>query len=71
MPMNVQEIIKYGGSEKIVEALSRAGLNELYPPQALAVEAGLLEGRASFVVAAPTASGKTLVAEMAALQVFF
>jgi helicase len=41
------------------------GLSELYPPQEMALRAGLLKGR-SIVVAAPTASGKTLIALMAA-----
>ena len=68
--MNVREIKSYGGSKEIIEALSSAGLGDLYPPRALAVKAGLLEGNESFVVAAPTASGKALVAEMAALKAF-
>ncbi len=69
--MNVRDIKSYGGSKEIIDALSSAGLGDLYPPQALAVKAGLLAGNESFVVAAPTASGKTLVAEMAALKAFF
>lgn len=40
------------------------GITELYPPQAECVEKGLFEG-ASLLLAIPTASGKTLVAEMA------
>ena len=38
---------------------------ELYPPQEQAILAGLLEGK-SLVVSSPTASGKTLLALMAA-----
>jgi helicase len=41
-----------------------AGIESLYPPQAAAVEAGLLDGE-SVVAAVPTASGKTLIAELA------
>ena len=41
--------------------LAAGGYEELYPPQAAAVRAGLLGGR-SVLVSAPTASGKTLVA---------
>ncbi|MGP8125989.1 MAG: DEAD/DEAH box helicase [Nitrososphaerales archaeon] len=41
------------------------GLTEPYPPQEEAIKAGLLEGR-SLVVSSPTASGKTLIAIMAA-----
>jgi helicase len=42
------------------------GIEELYPPQAAAVEAGVCDG-ARLVVAVPTASGKTLVAQLALL----
>ncbi|MDV3293341.1 MAG: DEAD/DEAH box helicase [Nitrososphaerales archaeon] len=45
--------------------IKRKGLSDLYPPQEEAVKAGLLEGK-SLVVASPTASGKTLIALMAA-----
>ena len=40
------------------------GIRELYPPQAACVEKGLLDGK-NLLVAIPTASGKTLIAEMA------
>jgi helicase len=40
------------------------GISELYPPQAECVERGMLEGK-NLLVAIPTASGKTLIAEMA------
>jgi len=40
------------------------GIMELYPPQAACVEAGLFSGK-NLLIAIPTASGKTLVAEMA------
>jgi helicase len=49
------------------DSAKRAGLATLTPPQELAVDAGLLEGR-NFVIAAPTASGKTLIGEMAMLR---
>ncbi|MFC4359963.1 DEAD/DEAH box helicase [Halobium salinum] len=42
------------------------GVEELYPPQRAAVEAGVTEG-ANLVAAIPTASGKTLIAELAML----
>ena len=41
-----------------------AGITELYPPQAECVEHGMLAGK-NLLVAIPTASGKTLIAEMA------
>jgi helicase len=43
---------------------TRDGISELYPPQAECVEKGILTGK-NALVAIPTASGKTLVAEMA------
>ena len=43
--------------------LREAGIVELYPPQAEAVEAGVTDGE-SLVAAVPTASGKTLVAQL-------
>ncbi|WP_280535298.1 ATP-dependent DNA helicase [Halopenitus sp. POP-27] len=49
------------------EALEAEGVADLYPPQAEAVEAGLLEGE-NLVAAVPTASGKTLIAELAMLS---
>ncbi len=49
---------------KVMEA---SGIRELNPVQQLAVESGLFENH-NLVVAAPTASGKTLIAELAALK---
>jgi len=40
------------------------GIEELYPPQAACVQTGMLEGK-NLLVSIPTASGKTLIAEMA------
>jgi len=45
--------------------LREQGVVELYPPQAMAIEAGVLRGE-NIILATPTASGKTLVALMAA-----
>jgi helicase len=50
-----------------ISFLKESGINELYPPQEAAVKAGLLEGR-SLVISSPTASGKTLIAMMAAFK---
>jgi helicase len=46
------------------ERYTRAGISELYPPQAECVKKGILAGK-NTLVAIPTASGKTLIAEMA------
>jgi helicase len=53
--------------EEIKELLESRGFDELYPPQAEAIEAGVLDGK-SLVMASPTASGKTLVAELCAFK---
>ncbi len=49
------------------EQLREEGIESLYPPQAEAVEAGVTDGE-SLVASVPTASGKTLVAELAMLS---
>jgi len=46
--------------------LQESGIESLYPPQAEAVEAGVTEGQ-NLVASIPTASGKTLIAELAML----
>ena len=53
--------------ESVKEIIIKSGLVELYPPQEEAIKAGALEGR-NLVLASPTASGKTLVAEFCALK---
>jgi helicase len=53
--------------EAVKELIIRSGIVELYPPQEEAVKAGALEGK-NLVLASPTASGKTLVAELCALK---
>ncbi len=67
--MILSDLEKYGGTKQLTDILSIIGIKELNPPQVLALKAGLLKTTDSFVVAAPTASGKTLIAEMAALKV--
>jgi helicase len=49
-----------------VEHFREAGIDDLYPPQTAAVEAGAIEGR-NLVASVPTASGKTLIAALAML----
>ncbi len=53
--------------EAAAKALELAGFKRPNPVQELALEKGLL-GKGNLVVAAPTASGKTLIAEIAALD---
>jgi helicase len=51
----------------VPEHLVESGIESLYPPQADAVDAGVTDGE-SIVASVPTASGKTLVAELAMLS---
>ena len=53
-------------SAAVRERYRADGIEELYPPQAAAVEAGVTRGE-NVVAAIPTASGKTLIAELAML----
>ncbi|AUV83757.1 ski2-type helicase [Salinigranum rubrum] len=56
-----------GLPEGVADRLLSEGIEELYPPQAEAVDAGVTTGE-SVVASVPTASGKTLVAELAMLS---
>ena len=51
----------------VKEVLGRSGISKLNPVQKASLEAGVLKGE-NLVVSAPTASGKTLIAEFAALN---
>ena len=53
--------------EPIKEITIRSGIVELYPPQEEAIKLGVLKGK-NLVLASPTASGKTLIAELCALK---
>jgi helicase len=50
--------------ENLRQRYISSGITELYPPQAECIKRGMLEGK-NLLVAIPTASGKTLIAEMA------
>ena len=52
---------------EVLELYKKEGIRELYPPQAEAIERGLLEGK-SLLVSVPTAAGKTMLAELAMLK---
>ncbi len=52
---------------QVIQLLESEGLDQLYPPQQDAIQAGVLEGK-NLVLASPTASGKTLVAEICILK---
>jgi len=56
--------------EKFIKRLAEKGIEKLNPVQEEAVEAGLLEG-INMVISSPTASGKTLIAILAAASNLF
>jgi helicase len=57
-------------SEQIVnELLNLKGMDSLWPVQQEALQRGLLDSNKNFVIIAPTASGKTLVAELVIFQI--
>ncbi|MGA2627682.1 MAG: DEAD/DEAH box helicase [Candidatus Bathyarchaeia archaeon] len=53
--------------DSVKAVVAKAGYDMLYPPQEDAIRAGVLDGK-NLVLASPTASGKTLVAELAVLK---
>ncbi|PGF15930.1 ski2-like helicase [Natrinema sp. CBA1119] len=63
--MNIEELT--GLPAGAVDHFRSDGIEELYPPQAEAVEAGATDGE-SLVAAVPTASGKTMIAALSMLS---
>jgi helicase len=59
--MLIQDLVIPTG---LKQKYSKAGISELYPPQVECIDRGILAGK-NMLVAVPTASGKTLIAEMA------
>lgn len=53
--------------QRVKDVLLERGYDELYPPQEDAIKAGVLDG-GNLVMASPTASGKTLVAELCSMK---
>ncbi|RQG93169.1 ATP-dependent DNA helicase [Natrarchaeobius halalkaliphilus] len=63
--MNVEELS--GLPPGAISHFEQQGIEELYPPQTEAVEAGATEG-GNLVAAVPTASGKTMIAALSMLS---
>ncbi|MCK4848378.1 MAG: DEAD/DEAH box helicase [Candidatus Heimdallarchaeota archaeon] len=63
--MRVESLSIDARIKKII--IEEDGIKELYPPQVEAVKQGLLENK-NLVISIPTAAGKTLLAELAALK---
>ena len=65
--MDLGELIGFGVRAEVVEKLRATGVRQLTETQARAIDSGLCKG-ASLVISAPTSSGKTTIAEVAAIQ---
>ncbi|XRO76166.1 DEAD/DEAH box helicase [Methanocaldococcus sp. 10A] len=53
---------------KVLDILRDLGIEELRPPQKKALERGLLNKNKNFLISIPTASGKTLIGEIALIN---
>ena len=62
--LDVSEVVKLGIPSKVVSVFEKEGITRFNPPQKMAIDSGLLDGK-NMVVACPTASGKTVIAELA------
>ncbi len=61
------DLLKSSMSREVYESLKERGIISLNDPQKKAIAAGLLLGK-NILVASPTASGKTLIAELAIMR---
>lgn len=67
--MKIDDISKYGVAESIIKKLKDIGFIDLTEIQELAVSKGLFEGK-NMVISSPTNTGKTFIAELAALNAY-
>lgn len=65
--MDIYKLIEHGVPHEYINLLKNRGFSSLNPVQEEAVKRGVLDGR-NIVVVAPTASGKTLVGELAMVK---
>lgn len=65
--MKIYEAEKHGAKKAILQILESSGLEKFTTVQQKAIEGGLCNGK-SLVIAAPTSSGKTTIAEIAAVN---
>jgi len=66
--MRIEQLLEQGLPRQVVELLREQGIEKLFPPQEESIKRGLLSLKKNFVVAVPTASGKTLIAELLMLR---
>jgi helicase len=66
--MEIKDLCKkFNLPAEVADILAKKGYTKLHPPQATALKSGVLDGK-NFVLAMPTASGKTLIAELAMIK---
>jgi len=66
--MNIKDtLVKYNFPQAVIQIIEKSGVREFYPPQAQAINKGVLNGK-SLVLAVPTAAGKTFIAELAMVK---
>lgn len=66
--MDLKELLEqHSFPSQAIDALIASGIESLHPPQVDAIKRGVLEKR-NLVMAVPTASGKTLIAELCLLK---
>lgn len=65
--MKISEAINWGANQAVLQILEDSGLEIFTAVQEQSIKAGLCNGK-SFVIAAPTSSGKTTIAEIAAVN---
>lgn len=66
--MRVEQLVKHGIPERIIDIWMKSGTKNLLPIQEKAVTYGkILDGKNALILA-PTSSGKTFVGEMAAIS---
>jgi helicase len=58
---------QYDYPQSAQDIILASGIESLYPPQAKAIEKGVLEGK-NLLLSVPTAAGKTLIAELCMLK---
>lgn len=68
--MKTAELANYGFPVEAIKVLESRGISELNPVQRMAIKKGVLSGK-NIVVATPTASGKTLIGEIALIKSVF
>lgn len=54
-------------NKKFIDVFREEGITELYPPQKDSIKSGILEGK-NLILSTTTASGKTLIAELAIIK---